>query len=69
MQFAIRLVTTIELALKSRRVARKRVVVQNSVEEGSETPPPAITAVEVPSTVNLEKVLYIVFDLVTTGRS
>ena len=36
-------------------VAQKCVGVQNAVEEGSETPPPAKAAVAIPSTVNWKR--------------
>ena len=49
--------------------ARKQVVDEVSGDEVSLDHPPPTTVVEDASNINWERVLYVVFDLETTGRS
>jgi DNA polymerase III epsilon subunit-like protein len=51
------------------KAARKQVVANDGVEETSQGPPVVATVVWDTSTVDLNKVLYVVFDLEITGRS
>lgn len=51
------------------RAARMDVIIQNGVEEGPQSPPLIATAVPTISNIDWENVLYVVFDLETTGRS
>jgi DNA polymerase III alpha subunit (gram-positive type) len=48
---------------------QKQVVANDGVEETSQVLPVVATVVQDTSTVDLNKVLYVVFDLETTGRS
>lgn len=52
-----------------RRPTQDRVTIVNAVEKGPQPPPIVTTVVEDVSSINWEKVLYVVFDLETTGRS
>ena len=52
-----------------RKAVRKRVVANDGVAEAPQQPPLDETVVENTPTVDLDKVLYVVFDLETTGRS
>jgi DNA polymerase III epsilon subunit-like protein len=52
-----------------RRRARKQVVNQDGVEGGTSNPIPPTTVVQEAPTIDWEKVLYVVFDLETTGHS
>ena len=56
-------------AAAPRKTARKRVVQPDAVEEAPQQPPLDAPVVENTPTVDLDKVLYVVFDLETTGRS
>ena len=51
------------------RPAQNRTVRQSGVAEAPEVPPIVETAVQDASTVNWDNILYVVFDLETTGRS
>jgi Exonuclease len=52
-----------------RKAARKRVVQADGVAEAPQEPPLEATVVQEASTLDWDKVLYVVFDLETTGRS
>jgi DNA polymerase III epsilon subunit-like protein len=52
-----------------RKTAQKRVVGNDGVEETCQEPSVVATIVRDTSTVDLDKALYVVFDLETTGRS
>jgi Exonuclease len=56
-------------AAAPRKAARKQVVQPDAVEEAPQQPPLDAPVVENTPTVDLDKVLYVVFDLETTGRS
>jgi hypothetical protein len=51
------------------KAARKQVVRPDAVEEAPQQPPLDATVVENTPTADLDKVLFVVFDLETTGRS
>jgi DNA polymerase III epsilon subunit-like protein len=52
-----------------RKAARKQVVEANGAVEAPQEPPLVATVVQDASTLDLDKVLYVVFDLETKGRS
>ena len=56
-------------AAAPRKAVRKRVVANDGVAEAPQQPPLDETVVENTPTVDLDKALYVVFDLETTGRS
>ena len=54
---------------KGPKPAPRAVVDHNAVAEGLQTPPLAATVVTESSSINWERVLYVIFELETTGRS